>query len=413
MPLEPTKKPVQTLAFKPIVEKQVPSATQLAQTFSTEQLPSMDSNEGGLAQANEEGVVIDANAKIPTEVKKQELSIAPAKEAAKVVDDKTAVKEDNKESRAPTKEESNGLPSFLKPPKSAEDKAKEAIAPTAKKEVIAKGKEEGKDTFDYSGFSASEVTNLKNMSRQSREFTSSLIKENKELAKLKDGTYLQHPQAYVLSPEFNNMNMEYNQVNQEYQHWRQQLALSKEGKKVRDITGWSKDGKLVVGEEVEPNENIEEQLRMQMHRSLSMADGMRSKITDYPNRYKTQITNDMQGIQQERRNRFAWVADPKILDYSVELAGKGEVTLKKMKDDFLAVWPPYLREDAGVQTSADMFLAMVLQGKELEELKASKQVAETKLDEASLVEPSSRIKPGGEIKTINGVKEFSMQGMPE
>ena len=86
------------------------------------------------------------------------------------------------------------------------------------------------------------------------------------------------------------------------------------------------------------------------------------------------MAQDLQGINAERHNRFAWVQDPKLLDYSVEVEGQGAQKIGDVKQNFKSLFPPYLSNSIAVEVASDMMVAMVIQSAELREAKNNQQV---------------------------------------
>lgn len=365
--------------------------------FDVTQLPRMDNSDGGPA-SNE-----------------PEPKAAPTKETksdkAEKVEEKT--NETTKDKGEP--KDKGQVSSVLKAPKTDKDKSKEEpeeepitdgikkISPPDKKVTGSQ------DTFDYSKYAPAEVELLKNMSRPAREHMSKVMQENKELSKLKEFNYLQHPHAYVLDPQFNEINNNLNKAKFEGDHWKQQLMLAKGGKKIRDIKGYDKQGNPVLSNEIDPTDEIEESIRLNMQRAHNIADNLNQEIQKYPSKYKNQIGNDLATINQERSQRFAWVADPKLLDYEVDFNGK-DTSLKNIKSGFINLFPQYMRNHIGVETAADIYIAMVCQSAELNSLKQNGHIEKIKEEEREKVEPSSSVKPAKIATTVGDVKEFSMAG---
>src|ERR1039457_3004985 len=155
----------------------------------------------GLIHSGGETIITDDKGATIQEVK-PEIKVEIKKE------EKVEVKKEE-----PKKEEKK-VSSVLKPPTEEikkevkkEEPKKEAVKHVGAKLItpVKEKKEHEQDTFDYTQFSPQETINLKNMSRQSREWASGLIKETKSLSALKDASYLQHPDGYTLSPEFQQL----------------------------------------------------------------------------------------------------------------------------------------------------------------------------------------------------------------
>lgn len=393
-------------AAEGVVEKQKievarqPTPAELAVEFSTEQLPSLSDIEPDTRTIPDKVV----------EVKKEGVPTPKANDKANETnetkeDSKTdeKVKEEDDEKAEDTKVEEvaeSGVSKYLKPPKGKEG-------------VKTPDKAGTKDSFDYSKYSPQQVTYLKNMSREAREFTANLIKETTELGKLKDSNYLQHPEAYVLDPAYRELTSTVENMSNEARHWQEQLMLCKSGKPVRDIQGYDKNGKLVMGPEIPPSDEVEEKLRMNVSQAHNSINSIQGQLKDYPNKYSSRVKGDMAAIENHRNSIFEWNKNPELLEYSVEMEDGSDKSIKSIRDDYVNMWPQYMRNDPRTKAGGDLMASLVLVKAELRELSKSKSIATTKQSEKERVEPNSTTKPAPKnSQEINGVKEFSSKDMP-
>lgn len=364
----------------------------LEQTFSMD--PALLGRAGeAQVKIGEEGTITDGEKKVE-EPKKEEKKVEKVAEQEKVEPKPSTI---------------------LKPP--AETKKEEVkVQEGEKKEVIKQIVPPSKDkpaTRDYTGYSAEETAILKAMSNDAFDYTTKLIKESKENAKLKDSTFLQHPEAYTLSPEFKDTQRDVYFANREGQEWAKMLEQCKAGKPFKELTGFDNNGNPTYGAEIQPNDSIEERLRLNMNNCFGIAQQKQGKLNELGNTFKTRVQSDSQAIQQERAARFAWVSDPKLLDYTINIEGVGEKSIKQIREDMISLFPPYYRNSPGVEVAADLIVALRIQHAELQQALAGKGVAEIKKEEAMRGEPSSHSKPKKESESVNGSpKEFSLSGMP-
>lgn len=117
---------------------------------------------------------------------------------------------------------------------------------------------------DYSGLSETDAALAKKMSKDAFErFRAVLLKDKKEqeareqekqeLEQLKKGvkgippSYIEHEDAYTLSPDFRNLTRDTRTAQQIYQHWRTQLARVEQGESWQDLN-IDAEGKLVISE---------------------------------------------------------------------------------------------------------------------------------------------------------------------
>ena len=174
-----------------------------------------------------------------------EKKVAPVVEAKKV----DAKVEPKKEAKSVLKapEEEKKVEEKLQP-KVAEQVAgvkKEVIKPiTPVKEVATKGE----DKFDYAKYAPQEVTNMKNMSAQSREAYAKAYRcRIRTLSSLKDATYLQHGAKGILCHlRYQQMTTKAQMAQIEGRAWEQALLDIKAGKPFKQPVEWdSKSGKLI------------------------------------------------------------------------------------------------------------------------------------------------------------------------
>lgn len=409
-----------TNEVKPEMAKE-PPASVLAINFNTEQLPVMDAAEGGQVDGDKGSGVVDVGGsnnqsakQFSTEAEKPVKVEQPKTEVAKEVT-KEEVKDDKTESAPKTDDTTTKLPSFLKPP--ASKKADNNTDTKETKEVKTEPKiGEGlkPNDIDYTGLTQVEVGHLKNMNVQARKFTVELIKNNRELSKLKDTNYLQHPDAYLLSPEYRQLVFNSTAANSEADFWAQQLVNCKNLKKVFDIKGIDNaTGNIIPGNQYEPSDALEEQIRMNMMNARRVMEESGSKLKEYPNRYKGAIDNDLSVIRQEVHNRFAWVSNPEVAEYTMSVPmNDGKVvdkTLKQIGEDFAGLFPVYLRNNPVMDVAKNFMIALAVRDAEMREMRKELESYKVKGAESRRVEPSGNNRPIATPK-VNGVSEFSLAG---
>lgn len=295
-------------------------------------------------------------------------------------------------------------PSFLKPP--VKETAEE------KKEKIKVFGPQTKESRDYTGYDPSIVPELKQMSNSAFKFVTDLIKEKKELEKHKDSSFLQHPEAYTLSPEYRTVQSEIQFAAKEGSYWRDALIACKAGKSVRPLTGWDAKGNPILGDELQPTEQLEEAIRAAMNNGFAVAQQKQGSLSTLSQSFQERTKNDLGVINHEQAERFAWVKDPSLMDYTINIEGLGDRSIKQIKKDFVDLFPPYLQNNPGVDVASNLMVALRLQAAELAEALSGRQTAEIKKQEAQRGEPTSDVKPEKHDDIVGKVKEFSLSGMP-
>lgn len=306
---------------------------------------------------------------------------------------------------------------LVKPEAKVEPKPE--VKPIAGKEIVEPvkipglDKKEGTATRDYTGYSTEEQTVLKQMSNPAFEYTSKLLKEKKELEKLKGASYLQSPVAYQLDPEFQAKQTEVSFLNQEAEYWKSQLSAIKNGESWKPYLGTDAQGNHQFGPERKGGPVDEEQVRLAMNQCYQLAQQAQGGLQQYAQTYQQRIQQDNANIQAEQARRLPWVADPKLQEHRVEIPGVGERSLAQIKSEFVNLFPSYQRSTIGVDVAANLFVALQMQGIQLREAQAGKQIAEIKSDEVRRAEPTSHFRPPTDsVKSMGGVTKFSLAGLP-
>lgn len=409
---------------------EAPKIAETAPTFSTETLAPMSSADGGLPKSSgptedqikasgwfkedgaggQEG---DKKTDIKPEAKK--IVVKEAIEESLEDGEKTATEggltDGHKETEvvADESKEESDLPDFLKPPKeevASGEERKQVDKPLAGTGKLAAGK-----PFDYTGFSSDETRHLKNMDKGAREFTAGLIKKSKEVV-TNETSYLQHPNGYMLAPEYQSAQANFSSMTQQYNHWKTQLLNARAGKPVQDIAIDPKTGKIVITGEYQPNDEIEEQCRQQMMSIQQKAENERSVITSFPQRFKETLTKDTMAISKVLEAKCPWVAKPELLKYKMDVPFSDgtmhNISLGEVKQNFLNQFPPYMRNgNIGIEIAANMWVGYIIKEKQAEAANSGKKVAQTKVAEGRRAEPGVGGGKKLEVKKVGGVGEFS------
>lgn len=329
----------------------------------------------------------------------------PAGPTATAADGKTVVPEKKVETPIVKKEE-------VKPiiPPSAEKKVE--VAPEGGIKPIVPPSVEKKGQRDYTGFTAEEQAVFKQMSHEAFEFTAKVVREKKELEKLKGATFLQHPEAYALDPAFKEIQLDAHYVNREFQYWKSQLERITNGEQWQPILKWDAEGNPVLGAPRQAGPMDAEQVRLNMNQCLQIGQQKQQALQQFVGNYHQRIQADNTVIQTEQAKRFGWVADPKMLDEKIDVEGVGSKSIRDIRTDFINLFPSYHHNSPGVDVAANLFVALQIYGARLREAEAGKQVAQIKTEEVLRAEPSGGSKPSKQGKTFGGVSTFTLEGMP-
>lgn len=261
---------------------------------------------------------------------------------------------------------------------------------------------------DYTGFSDEEQVVLKKMSNNSFAFASKLIKENKELKSRGEGQYYQHQQGYTLDPEYQQATTDAWYADQEGKYWESQLYAMQEGNEWTPLIGYNQDGTFKLGEKRQPTPRDVEQVRRAMNDCLNAKQRFTGQSQQIAQQYNQRIQQDTSVINAEQSKRFAWVADPKQLENTIDIPGVGEKSIGQVRTEFQNLFPAYHRGHIAVDIASNLFAALQIYGARIRELESQNKVSEIKREEVMRGEPKSDTKPSPKGKTIHGISSFDM-----
>ena len=273
---------------------------------------------------------------------------------------------------------------------------------------------------DYTGFSPEEVAVLKQMSNQAFYFTLNKIKQSQELeAKLKtaeNSTYYQHPEGYTLDPQYQELKSNVFKADSEAKAWYNALMKIKAGESWTAPTAWGENGELVFGTEQPATNEAEELVRQRMSVAAGLAQQYRGQVKSFAGTYKQQIDAATNQLNQVQASKFPWVADPKLLDQTVEIPGAGSHTIKSIKDNFMSLIPQQYRGHILAELGANMYAVIHKYNAEIAAKDNQLKLATTKREETFRAEPTShesQATPPEKPKTLHGWSaEFSSDDIP-
>ena len=271
------------------------------------------------------------------------------------------------------------------------------------------------EPIDYSKYTADEVRELKQMSNQAKVFTARLIDEAKALRQTKENLYLQHEEAYLLDPGFKETQSIIWQAQTEGTAWQNALLAIKAGKPfVHPLGRDPKTGDLIMSKEQQATDLDEIEIARKLNMCENVLAQANATARQYPARYRQQISNDLQAINEVRKQMFAWTSDPSLLEHSIATES-GQQTVKSIISTFKNQVPPYMRNHPAVDFAADLMVALAHRTAELEEARKERGVAQVRQNEARRAEPTSE---NGEVNEgftqINGHKipqNFNLDGL--
>lgn len=294
-----------------------------------------------------------------------------------------------------------GLPAEPKTTTKAAPDTKAADITTKPAEVKS---ESGKpSTRDFTGFTDQEAKLLRDMRNESYEFVAPQLRELKkvkeviakkdnEIATLRSGktilpdTYYEHPQGFVLSPEFNGASNLLNIYSDVQTHWEAQLAAIRKGEKWKDINYNKATGSLEYGAEHEATAEDEAKVFGYLHHTINNVSQSQAKVWNLQNEFKARHTQAVETVRGAEKQYFGVFDDPNH-------------PLQAMIKDITNMFPPEFRNNPVTSLAAKAVVTCISLQKQNKELIASKstvaKVEEKKAVDKKLAGPTESDISGG------------------
>jgi len=274
--------------------------------------------------------------------------------------------------------------------------------------------QKGEDKFNYEGFDDAEKQMLKQMSNTAKDFVGKRLKQLRELQAKKPDSYLQHPKAFVLSPEFTEAAELADQAGFEADHWRKQLINIRNGKKWIALVGYDdKTGAPLYSKELNPTDESEIEVSRLMTACGTSKEQAAQKVAALQANFTNMVQADVASINAHRAKHFEWAADPaKLETLKVTIPEMGEVTVGKVVNDFKSLFGGHHRGNPLLDLCADMFAAYQILNSKLGEANAAIEREKRLRSGVQRGEPS--LEGGGAIGGAKGkIDVLDMEGLPE
>jgi len=277
---------------------------------------------------------------------------------------------------------------------------KEEVKKEEKKEETKEVKKEevvDTDKRDYTGFDEAEIPLLKKMGNETfnrykpiileaKKLKSEIATRDAELKNLREGkvilpeNYNEHPNSFVLTPEFEVAAQDAQKANAILQHWETQLERFRSGEKtIQNIHIEPKTGELYLSKEVEITPKTEAELL----RLLSMAQNQALQQQNRVSAIQTSHTSRYQ-------NAVSWVKD--FESKSFPIFDKEEAGYKPLVEDTIKSFPTTFHKNPLAPLLAKALITTMQLGKLLKTAATNGGVVATKTE----VTATGKVKPSAE-----------------
>jgi hypothetical protein len=227
---------------------------------------------------------------------------------------------------------------------------------------------------DLSDFPEQEAKLLRQMSNDAFNYVVTRLRKLRDLEKA--NTLYEHPEGYVLHPDFRSKFVETSVLDAVANHYKEQLKAIKAGKQWVGIKEVKPDGTFVYTEPLDPSPDAEVELSTAYNATRSAAENARKELEGFKSTFENTYKTDIQKIQDERKKRFQWVANPELLNEKINVPGVGDVTLKQVSEDFKTLFPKHFSHHPLLDVATDLFLSLQILASKYRELEANKGLSQ-------------------------------------
>lgn len=178
---------------------------------------------------------------------------------------------------------------------------------------------------DYSDCTEEEKVALKHISNQAFNFiipkikqlkniTNEITKKNEEIAQLKTGkqmlpdNYFEHPQAFVLTKDYNDNAKYLNDAASVQRHWQQQLVNIRQGEPYRDID--IENGRFVYGKEKVGDAKDEVEVMSYLQHSINQVGEFQKKVMGIESSFKERHSKAVETLKKAEKDNFSVYDEP-------------------------------------------------------------------------------------------------------
>ena len=254
------------------------------------------------------------------------------------------------------------------------------------------------------------------MSNPAKKHFGSRLKALREGIDPKPATFFDHPQGYVLLPEYGDQLKQLNKVKSEQEFWQKQLSLIEDGENFKVIEGVDEQGNPVISEKsYKPTGTAKVAINNALMEISSDLKTTSEKLTSIREGFGGSFKDAQKVIDEERTKRFPWVAKPEMEEkVTITLNDYGTQPIKKVKTDFIGMLPKVWQNHPMAKGWADTFIALQLNVSRVQGLLQEIEKLKNLAGDQSRAEPLVRT-GGGKVKEPTfrgGPAEFSDDDMP-
>lgn len=209
-------------------------------------------------------------------------------------------------------------------------------------------------------------------------------------------SWAEHPDAYVLTPDYRKFTRGVRQAREEEAHWMQQLERIEKGESWVNLTGRDENGNL-TGTEITQVDQIAHKIAVEkaMRKASSFEEQFQGKIVSLKENHVSGYQQACKAVTDTCKEYFPWQKDEKLLAQElVGLDGKS-ASIKDHIEDYKKILDPRFRNHPLAEANANMYIALVKASQQIVALSSQTKVQAVIKKDIEDTEPSNKGKAGG------------------
>lgn len=255
-------------------------------------------------------------------------------------------------------------------------------------------------------------THFRGKLKSLKEASDTLKKQLEEASKNPKETFYNHPKGYMLTPEYQETSSKLEKAIYEVEFYKQQLNRVRNGQPWQAIHGYDDDGNPKFSPTYKATEQAADTLLTEINRITMSGQSIQQELEKLEKSHSDAVKQNNDTLLNERKKRFAWRQDEKLLDSDLEIEGYGKAKINKVISDFKQLFPAAYRDHPVTDVAADLFIALQMALGQSKTLEGKAKTEENLRKELLTTEPPIN---GEGLKTGKGaskVVEFDDDGMP-
>ena len=244
------------------------------------------------------------------------------------------------------------------------------------------------------------------------EVRGKLAEAEKGIVKIPD-SYHEHPNAFILDPQFQTTHGNLTKAEFEAQFYTTQLEQLESGEPIQYLAGYDKSGNPVYGDKIaRPSAKDKVKLASNVSLAHNYAAQFSQQIESIQKNFSTRHKQETDRITSVMTKLIPWEAEPKLLD-DVVVNEKGEKSnVKTFLSKYMEAVPPVFQNHVMSKAWVNTMMVNFLLNQEMAKLRSELDIAKTNQNHQSQAQPTGQFANATSASKFN-TKTFNAKDMDD